>query len=469
MTLKVLYLDIDSLRPDHLGCYGYGRPTAPHIDRLAAQGMRFDRCYTSDSPCMPSRAALFSGVPGIQNGVVTHGPRGQVLYPHGPTLPGALRAAGVRTGVVSTFGRHPSPWFLVGWDEVHDPTGWGFQQVPGSAITERALGFIERHAAEDFYLHVHFWDVHGWHDAPEGCLAAVSAAGTGTLPALPTEEQVQSHQGMAAWHCARLAGVRDRSDVEAMYDGYDAEIRYVDHHIGQILQRLEDLGILEDTLVLLSADHGQEFGEHGVYFEHGSVYEGTAHVPLIARYPRWIRSGRADEGLIYQLDIASTVLEAFGVAVPKQWESRSLGPRLRGEATDARPYLVCGHGLYMAQRAVVQGPWKLVRTLHAGHWDVPPTELFAPLEDPWEQVNLAAEYPEVVRELEGRLLEWEYAHPSPNGVDPMRVNAALGPQGIVGGGARQLDRLRQMKAGQVAPRPSSARKPEVDVAWSGSW
>ncbi len=465
--MKVVYLDVDSLRPDHLGCYGYGRPTAPHLDRLAAEGMRFERCYTSDSPCMPSRAALFSGVPGIQNGVVTHGPRGQVLHPHGPTLPGALRAAGIRTGVVSTFGRHPSPWFLVGWDEVHDPTGWGFQGVPGWVIAERAIGFVERHAAEDFFLHVHFWDVHGWLDAPEGCVRAV--VGKGERPALPTEVQIQGHQSTEAWHCARLAGVRSRADVDAMYDGYDAQIRYVDHQIGKIIQSLADLGILDETLVLVSADHGQEFGEHGVYFEHWSVYEGTAHVPLIARYPQWITPGRSDDGLLYQLDIAATVLEAFGVAVPKQWESRSLGPRLRGEVVEGRACLVCGHGLYVAQRAVVQGPWKLVRTLHAGHWNLPPTELFAPLEDPWEQQNLAVEYPEVVCDLEGRLLEWEYAHPSPDGVDPMRVNAALGPHGIIGGGARQLERLRQMGENQAVPRPSVARKPEVDVDWAGTW
>lgn len=108
---------------------------AAHRSVGRAQWVRFDRCYTSDSSCMPSQAALFSGVPGIQNGVMTDGPQGQVLYPHGPTLPGALRAAGVRTGVVSTFGRHPSPWFLVGWDEVHDPTGWGARDF---AVSVRA-------------------------------------------------------------------------------------------------------------------------------------------------------------------------------------------------------------------------------------------------------------------------------------------------------------------------------------------
>lgn len=461
--MKVVYLDVDSLRPDHLGCYGYGRATSPHIDRLAAQGVRFTRCYASDSPCMPSRAALFSGSFGIRNGVVTHGPRAQQLHPPGPTLAGLLRTNGVRTATVSSFGRHPAPWFLVGWDEVHDPTGWGFQAVPGWAMRERAVDWLARHAAEDFFLHVHMWDAHGWRSAPECCLRAL---GEGTRPEYPTAEQIERHQSMVAWHSAQATGMVDRDAVDAMYDGYDAEIRYVDHQIGLILKCLADLNILDDTLVLVSADHAQEFGEHGVYFEHWSVYEGTARVPLIARYPRGVARDRVDAGLVYQLDLAATVAEAFGLAVPPAWDSRSLWQRFRAPGEAGRPHLVLGHGLYLAQRAVVRDEWKLVRTMHPGQWELPPVQLFQPLADPWEQQDQAEQRPDVVQELSALLLEWEDAHPSPGGVDPMRVNAAMGPAGVVGPAAQRA--LASGRAPGRRPTPP-ARHADMDLAAADGW
>jgi choline-sulfatase len=114
--MRVIYLDVDSLRPDHLGCYGYRCPTTPNIDHLAEQGTRFTHCFTSDSPCMPSRAAIMSGTFGITNGVVTHSERGLLLHRQQGTLPNVLRQHHIPSVALSSFGRHPSPWFYVGWN-----------------------------------------------------------------------------------------------------------------------------------------------------------------------------------------------------------------------------------------------------------------------------------------------------------------------------------------------------------------
>lgn len=271
---------------------------------------------------------------------------------------------------------------------------------------------------------------------------------------------------MAAWHSARSAGVVERRSVEAMYDGYDAEVRYMDHQIGLVLKCLADLGILEETLVLVSADHAQEFGEHGVYFEHWSVYEGTARVPLLARYRPGVAQGAVDGGWVYQLDIAATVAQAFGLPVPQQWDSRSLWPRLAAPGGGGRPYLFCGHGLYVAQRAVIRDEFKLVRTMHPGQWALPPVQLFDLAADPWEQRDRSAERPGLVQELSALLTEWEYTHPSPGGVDPMRVNAAAGPAGMVGPAAQRA--LAQ--APPPPPRhPAGRRHPEVDFALAEGW
>ena len=116
--MKVIYFDIDTLRPDHLSCCGYGRPT-PHIDALAADGVRFSRAYASNTPCMPARAALFTGCFGVVNGVETHGTAAlSVATPPETALPRVLSWEGVHTAAVSSFGRHPAPWFYNGFSHV---------------------------------------------------------------------------------------------------------------------------------------------------------------------------------------------------------------------------------------------------------------------------------------------------------------------------------------------------------------
>ena len=120
--MKVIYFDIDTLRPDHLSCCGYGRPT-PHIDALAADGVRFSRAYASNTPCMPARAALFTGCFGVVNGVETHGTAAlSVATPPETALPRVLSWEGVHTAAVSSFGRHPAPWFYNGFSHVIDPS-----------------------------------------------------------------------------------------------------------------------------------------------------------------------------------------------------------------------------------------------------------------------------------------------------------------------------------------------------------
>lgn len=163
--MKVIYFDIDTLRPDHLSCCGYGRPT-PHIDALAADGVRFSRAYASNTPCMPARAALFTGCFGVVNGVETHGTAAlSVATPPETALPRVLAWQGVHTAAVSSFGRHPAPWFYNGFSHVIDPSyrcrAENFQRFPGAAVNEAAMDFLDGFCGEDLFLHLHYWDPHG--------------------------------------------------------------------------------------------------------------------------------------------------------------------------------------------------------------------------------------------------------------------------------------------------------------------
>ncbi|HLI69407.1 MAG TPA: sulfatase [Ktedonobacteraceae bacterium] len=454
--MYVVYIDIDSLRPDHMSCYGYGRPTTPHIDHLAEQGTRFTHCFTSDSPCMPSRAALVSGTFGITNGVVTHGERGLLLHGQQETLPNVLRQHSIPAVAISSFGRHPSPWFYVGWHELIDPSGRanlhflygsGFQQVTGEEVITLAIEWLNAHRhLKNFYLYVQLWDPHTLYEAP---LSFVEAVRNNHYPKHPTPEEIETHQQNRVWHSAPAMGITGYDEWRKLIDEYDGEIRYADYQVGRLLDAFKALGLYDETFFLLAADHGEEMGEHGFYAEHGNIYNGTQHIPLIVRHPQAKHQGVVSHKLVYQLDIAATVCDAFGITPPPHWDSHSLL-----DPQHHRPYLVCGHGLYTAQRGIVTRDWKFIRTFEAGLWNIPAVQLFR-MEDPWEQTDLASTFPEQVGHFDTLLRQWENEHRVYP--DPLMLNAAQGPAGLIG--ARKWTDQFQ-KDGKTMPFLLGQRKPE---------
>ncbi|WP_255475238.1 sulfatase [Halapricum sp. CBA1109] len=148
-----------------------------------------------------------------------------------------------------------------------------------------------------------------------------------------------------------------------MLAAYDAEIRYVDRHLGRLLDTLESQGRYEDALIVLLADHGEEFGEHGLYSEHWSTHEGTQRIPLVVKPPGGAARERSD-ALVTNVDIAPTVADYAGLARPAAWQGRSLEPLVAGDDPEWRERVVLDHGLYTAQRAVRTERWKFVRTYH---------------------------------------------------------------------------------------------------------
>ena len=163
--MRILFLDLDTLRPDHLGCYGYHRNTSPNIDSIANEGVRFTNYHCSDAPCLPSRAALMSGMFGIHTGVVGHGgtaadmrlegeSRGFKDQMESTSLPAIFRQAGMRTISISPFGeRHSAWWFYAGFNEIYNTGGSGGESA--EEITPTALDWIERNADQDnWFLHI---------------------------------------------------------------------------------------------------------------------------------------------------------------------------------------------------------------------------------------------------------------------------------------------------------------------------
>jgi len=488
--MRILYVDIDTLRPDHLGCYGYRRDTSPNIDRIAAEGIRFDRCYATDTPCLPSRTALFSGRFGINTGVVSHGGTGADFIHEGPgrgfisrlartSWPARMRRAGLKTATISTFGERHSAWhWYAGFQEVHNIGQFGMEQAHD--VSPVALDWLERNGErDDWFLHLHLWDPHTPYRVPAD--HGDPFAGDPT-PAWLTEDVRAAHwQGVGPHSSREVMGfgipealrkvyprqpleVPSMAEVRQMFDGYDTGIRYADEHIGRVIDKLSDLGVLDDTAILISSDHGETLGELNVYCDHHLADEFTNRIPFILRWPG-LAGGRVDAAPHYHFDVAATVLELLDLKVPSNWDGRSFVSALREQRDAGRDELVLSHGAWTCQRSLRFDDYIFMRTRHDGYHELPDAMLFDLALDPHEQHDIAADHPEVVARANRTLDAWEAdrLRDHATGTDPMdTVLAEGGPWHVVGHLANYLERLRATGRGDAARRleeryPAAAR------------
>ena len=426
--MRILYLDLDAMNPAHLSCYGYERPTSPTIDAIAAQGLRCTNVYTSDAPCLPSRTAFYSGRFGIHTGVVGHGGTAAEPKVEGPKrsfrdrfdtqgFARQLQLAGYHTAMVSPFGQRHAAWhFYAGFNEIHN-TGRGGMEA-AEEVTPVVDQWLDDHAAEDhWYLHINYWDVHTPYRAPMDYGEPFKQT---PLPdwMVPAWEKWKDKPGP---HSAIDIGmykdatdpkyprVPDRLDspekLKQYIDGYDTAVRYVDDQIKHILGKLEAAGVLDDTLIIISADHGENQGDMGIYGEHGTADHATCHLPFIVKGPGVVQ-GHVDDGLHYNVDWAPTLMDLLGREAQPIWDGRSFADTVRDGTDAGRDQLVVSQCCHVCQRSARWGDWLYIRTYHDGFHDFPQEMLFNLADDPHEQVNVADRHPELCREGAHRLAAW---------------------------------------------------------------
>lgn len=464
--MRALYIDIDSLRPDHLGCYGYVRDTSPNIDRIAAEGVRFTETWVSDVPCLPSRTALWSGRFGFHTGVVNHGGTAGQPFVEGSTrgsedlfgLTGwmrLLRERGLRTVTVSSFAERHSAWhWYAGYQEVLNPGGHGLETA--DQVNELALDWLRRHGEHDgWFLHVNYWDPHTPYRTP---LTFGDPFGGDPLPEWLNDEVRRNlwngfgpHSAQEPWGFALGSDLQPREPaqidsmdaVRRVIDGYDTGIRYADEHLGGLLQVLADQGVLDETAVIVGADHGEMLGELNVWGDHQAADVHTCRVPWIVRWPGM--PPRVDRGLHYQLDWPATMVELLGGEVPDAWDGASFAPAFQQGRDEGRPYVVLSQNSWASQRSVRFGSHLCARTYHDGYKDFAPLMLFDVEADPHEQHNLAADRPQVVDHAMGLLAGWEQeaATRSRYDRDPMLTVLREGPSLVRGHLTAYLERLRR--------------------------
>lgn len=444
--MRILYIDIDTLRADHLGCYGYHRNTSPNIDALAEHATIFDRCYITDAPCLPSRTALWSGRCGFHTGVVGHGGTAADPFIGGSErgfrdLFGStswmwvLREAGFRTVTVSPFGERHSAWhWYAGFSEIYNPGLGGMERA--DEVWPLALDWIQRNARTDnWFLHVNLWDPHTPYRTPldfgnpfeeeplPGWLTEeVRKKGwEGYGPHSPQEPFGFGGEAMRAEYPRVPDRLESMEAVKEWIDGYDVGIQYADEYVGRLLNALADAGVLDDTIVMVSSDHGENQGELNVWGDHQTADSITCRVPLVVSWPGITGSKRVDRALYSHYDWVATLIELLGAEVPENWDAGSFTDGFRGGKEEGRPFLVTSQNAWSCQRGVVFEDFIYLRTYHDGYKMLEPSMLFHLRNDPHEQKNLIEEEPETVNKAKSFLEEWytEMARTGLSSVDPM--------------------------------------------------
>lgn len=444
--MRIIYIDIDSLRPDHLGCYGYHRNTSPNIDLLAQDAVRFDNVYASDAPCLPSRTALWSGKFGFHTGVVGHGGTAAEPFIEGPKRGfndriltsgwmWALREVGLHTVTISSFGERHAAWhWYAGFNEIYNP-GFGGQEIADD-ISIHVQDWLQRNGQqEDWFLHVNYWDPHTPYRTPQEFgnpfeAEALSPWLTESLRSRlwegygPHSAQEPLGYGGEREHLRypRLPKQLDSMDsVKQWIDGYDVGIRYADEHIGRLLNQLADLNILDETVIIISADHGENQGELNVWGDHQTADQFTCRVPMLIRWPSISDNQRCDQALHYHFDWAATLIELLGGRVPDNWDGRSFAAAFKDGNEQGRNYLVLSQNAWACQRSVRFDDYLWMRTYHDGHKQLAPMMLFGIAADPHEQKDLSNELSGVVDQAKTMLADWESEMmlTSRHAVDPM--------------------------------------------------
>jgi len=413
--MRVLLVFFDTMRHDHAGCYGYKLDTTPNIDRLARTGALFMNSYPTDVPTQPCYTSVLTGKRGITTGVVSHGQPEDTIPVAMATLPKVLAEHGVLTAAVSTLYRFRK-WFASGFTHYLQPDikTW-LQHVTAEQVNEQVIPWLRAYgASNDFFLFLHYWDPHTPYSDESKRYLQQFYSGDPYDPGNDSLDDLRSRPVLYNFISGAVPELKEGvTDINYIVGLYDAEIFYADKCFGDVLATLEQLKVLDDTIIIFTSDHGESVhGEHGIYCDHMDAYEQVSHVPLVVSCPGRVAPRKID-ALVQHIDIAPTVLESFGVKTPEEFEGRSLWPLLEGKKEEHYEAIFTNQGLWSAQRAMRTKEWSLVRTIDPGMLDPsfnlsaePYTELFDRKSDAAEVHDVSANNKEVLDELELRYHRW---------------------------------------------------------------
>ncbi|WP_054027521.1 sulfatase [Bacillus sp. FJAT-28004] len=398
---NILLFGIDSLRRDHMSAYGYSRLTTPHLDKIAAQGVLYEKHFSPGIPTTPAYASMLTGMDMFGTDVVAlrhEGPLGS----HVKTLPEVLAENGYNTTCVGFTGNPSSRGFQTYLDFeswVPDESG---RTPKAQNLNDVAIPELERLAADDkpFLLFMRHMDPHSPY-LPPAPFERMFYGKDEKDPANHSMEPVYDFKPFADFLKSWIPeGVTDEAYVSAQYDG---AIAYMDACIQSIFEKLSALGLEEETLVVITSDHGETLYEHDCYFDHHGLYDCTLVVPLIIKFPGRLPAGTRTQDVTVISDIMPTLLDLIGIDSGISFNGRSLVEQVASEETDRNSDLYLTECTWMRKHGWRTPEWKLIRALEPDFHFKPEVELYNLIQDPEENNNLAEQEPEVVALLTKRM------------------------------------------------------------------
>ncbi len=460
----VILIQGDTLRKDHLDVYGYSRPTAPTLRRLAEEGALFDNAITQTSWTKAATSSIMTSLYPTTHGVHQIPDR---LPASATTIAEAFREAGYATASfasVSFTGAFTN--LHQGFEELHEVESTVGRAGPPGVTSKTAREYVDRlsewledHRDVPSFVYLHFFDPHSPYE-PYRPYDTMWADPKGREEYVRTQEALKkfvtsaflADRGMATREELVKAGLDPEAFIRFSKDWYDGSIRGMDTELLRLVERLHGLGMAGSSLLAFFADHGEEFHDHGRMWHGQSVYGEMVRVPLILWGPGRVPKGVKVQEPVELIDVMPTLLEYADIRVPQAAQGQSLRPLLAmdgrggvaaaGSGWKRRPVIAekqpmggSGHPLETECYAIVEGNWKLIHNV-ARPPERPEFELFDFIKDPLDQKNVAAEHPDVVERLAKQLDGWKR----------MATQAKLKPdsEDTKGMTAEQLERLRSL-------------------------
>ena len=377
----VVVVVIDTLRWDRSSLYGHDRDTTPTMAALASEGTLYQRAYAQAPWTTPSIGSLLSSRYPSDLGIQRYR---RALPEDAVMLAEPLQEAGFHTGAVVSHSYCATEWgFQQGFDSF-DQAAIGEPDAESSVqVTDAALAFLRDVGDQPYFLFVHYFDPH---------FAYLDHDGFGFSE--PSAYQGRIRSGMPIRKLRKLIPSLQADDWSELLRLYDLEIAHTDQQLGRLVAGMKELGLYDHSLLVITADHGEEFGDHGRWGHTVRLYDEVVRVPLIVRYPGEAPAKVAQP--VALVDVMPTLLAALDLPAP----SGMVGTDLRAASPQPRPlFTETSKGARMD--AVVLDHHKLIRDHKADTW-----ELYDLEADPREQTDLASSNPELVAELGAALEAW---------------------------------------------------------------
>jgi len=374
------------------------------LDKVAREGVLFEDAYSPYIPTTPGYTAMLTGMDVVSNQMVSLRAKGPI-DPSIRLLPEILGGKGYVSACIGFDGQ-----FYRGFDRYENYQAWmSWEEAPGhkaEALNEKALPLLESMADKPFFLFMRHMDPHAPY-LPPPPFPRMFYEGDEKDPSKHSMEPVFAFKPFTEFFKSWMPpGITDADYIVALYD---ASLAYMDACIQHILTRLEELDLMERTLIVVTSDHGETLTEHECYFDHHGLYEPTIHVPLIYKCRGKLPEGKRVRGFVLQQDLTPTVLELLGygeVAEELKMDGKSVLPVVKGERLANYSEFYISECTWMRKRGWRTPEWKLIEALEPDFHGKPPLELYNLIDDPGENHNLAEEEPETVEALEKRMTRW---------------------------------------------------------------